>query len=206
MIRVLFVDDHPVVTYGLTALIEAEQDMVVVGTANNLKMARRIITTIPTDVVVTDIQLGEESGFDLLNDYPDGVPAILMLSSFDYPAYQAQAVRAGAAGFITKGAPARDLLAAIRDVAVGRPAFSAEALRAVRNLVPAPTAREMDVIREIAAGHSNDETARKLSLSPKTIESHLRRLFTRYGVFSRTELAMKARDEGWLEMHGRDSR
>lgn len=203
MISLLLIDDHPIVMQGLSMLIDGESDINVAGVANDLSEARRLIAERRPDVVVSDVQLGGESGLDLLADYTDGRPAILLLSSFDYPAYHARAVHAGAVGFVSKGAPMSELLTAIRDAAAGRPAFTTAALRAVRELLPPPSEREIEVISEIAAGKSNDQTARRLSISVKTVESHLRRLFTRYGVFSRTELAMKARDEGWLDAHVR---
>lgn len=90
------------------------------------------------------------------------------------------------------------ILDAVRTVAAGGTVFSASALRAVRTAPRRPSDRELEVLHLICAGTSNDEAAMRLGLSEKTVESHLRRLFDRYGVLSRTELAVLAVREGWV--------
>ena len=99
---------------------------------------------------------------------------------------------------MTKTAEVDEILGAVRTVARGGTVFSATALRAVRTAPRRPSDRELEVLAQVCAGASNDEVAMRLGLSEKTVESHLRRLFDRYGVLSRTELAVLAVREGWI--------
>jgi len=121
-----------------------------------------------------------------------------MLSGFDQPSLIRAAFERGAAGYLVKTADIDEILAAIRVVAAGGTAFSATAIRSVRSATRRPSDREIQVIGLISAGASNAEAAAILDLSEKTIESHLRRMFDRYGVLSRTELAVLAMREGWV--------
>ena len=92
----------------------------------------------------------------------------------------------------------RDVVAAIRVVAGGETAFSASSMRIIRQALRRPSEREVEVLELVAAGASNEDIAERLFLSLKTIESHLRRMFDRYGVMNRTELAVLALNEGWV--------
>lgn len=159
----------------------------------------------PIDVLLCDIQLaGAAEGLRLLTklaDRPDGMdrrPAVVILSGFDQPSLIRAAFERGAAGYVVKTADMTEIMAAIRTVAVGGTAYSAAAVRSVRSGPRRPSDREIQVIGLVSAGASNAEAAAMLDLSEKTVESHLRRLFDRYGVLSRTELAVLAMREGWV--------
>jgi DNA-binding NarL/FixJ family response regulator len=117
------------------------------------------------------------------------------VTAYAYPQYAEAAFRLGAAGFVLKDAPIGDLLAAIRAAAAGSLHFG---LRPGQRL--ALTERELDVVRKVVEGRSNDEIGAELNISSKTVESHLRRIFERVGVGSRTELATRAVREGWLDL------
>jgi DNA-binding NarL/FixJ family response regulator len=123
---------------------------------------------------------------------------VLLLSGFEQPSLIRAAVDRGAAGFLSKAADLPEIVAAIRAVAAGGTAFSAAALRTSRTARRRPSDRELEVIRLVMEGATNAEIATTLGLSEKTVESHLRRLFDRYGLLSRTELAVIAIDEGWV--------
>jgi DNA-binding NarL/FixJ family response regulator len=194
-IRVAVVDDHPLVREGTAALLAAEPDLAVVGTAGALDDAAALLAAERPDVVVLDIRLGEESGLRLLGA-GDG-PAIVIVTSYDYPQYVDAALRMGAAGYVLKTAPVAELVDAIRRAAAGGLAFGR---RPRAGSVAALTARELDVVRLVVDGRSNDEIGSALGIGAKTVESHLRRLFERFGLASRTELATRALREGWLEL------
>lgn len=130
-------------------------------------------------------------------------PAIVFLTSYDYPAFHAVALERGAAGYLLKTAPLAEILRAIRTVASGGSAFSIDGMISARGARRPPSGRELQVIALVAAGRSNDEIATALLVEPATVESHLRRLFGRYGVANRTELAMLAVSEGWMSAAGR---
>jgi len=194
-IRVAVVDDHPLVREGTAALLGGIEGIAVVGTAGSVEDAADLIATSDPDVVLLDIRLGTESGLRLLGPAPR--PAIIVVTSYDYPQYVEAALRLGAAGFVLKTAPVAELVDAIRRAASGGLAF---ANRPRAGSTAGPSARELDVVRLVIEGRSNDEVGAALGIGAKTVESHLRRLFDRFGVASRTELATRALREGWLDV------
>lgn len=194
-IRVAVVDDHPLVREGTAALLGGIEGVAVVGTAGSVEEAADLIATADPDVVLLDIRLGTDSGLRLLG--PAARPAIVVVTSYDYPQYVEAALRLGAAGFVLKTAPVAELVDAIRRAASGGLAF---ANRPRAGSTAGPSARELDVVRLVIEGRSNDEVGAALGIGAKTVESHLRRLFDRFGVASRTELATRALREGWLDV------
>jgi DNA-binding NarL/FixJ family response regulator len=200
-IRVAFVDDHPAVVESLAQAAGSAGDLRVVGTARTLAEALELIRRQgldAPDVVVSDVQLaGESEGFRLLDAARSGRPAVILLSAFDQPPLLRTAFERGAAGYLVKTSEVSTILDAIRTVAAGGSAFSSAMLRTIRSAPRRPSEREIQVLRLLCTGASNDEIAGALGLSDKTVESHLRRMFDRYGVLSRTELAVLAVREGW---------
>ncbi len=196
-IRVGVVDDHAVVREGTAALLEREPDIVVVGVAATLADATGLVDLHP-DVLVVDIRLGEENGFALLRDVsaPDG-PAVVILSAFAYPQFVDAAMRLGASGYVLKTDPFENLVRTIRLVAAGGIAYSVRPTTGARQRL---SGREMEVVALVVDGRSNDEIGDRLGISAKTVESHLARIFDRSKVASRTELAIRAVREGWLEI------
>jgi DNA-binding NarL/FixJ family response regulator len=205
-VRVLLVDDHPAVLDAVSRAVTAADDLSLAGTARSLEEARAALAAGAgeIDVVVSDVQLaGEAEGLRLLDGLaPDG-PAFLLLSSFYQPPLIRTAFDRGAAGYLIKTSEVREILDAVRIVAGGGTAFSAAMLRAIRSAPRRPSDREIEVLGLLCAGASNDEIGVRLGVTEKTVESHLRRLFDRYGVLSRTELAVLALREGWVAEKGR---
>jgi len=203
-IRVAIVDDHPALREGTAALLAREPDIEVVATLGSLAEIRALIDGAdPPDVVVQDIRLGDESGLRMLSgDRPAGgraagtPPAIILWTAYDYPQYAAFAYRAGAAGFVVKTAPTAELVESIRRVAAGGSHFSS---RPDLGTLPL-SSREREVLEHIVNGRSNDEIGGELGVATRTVEAHLTRLFERYDVRSRTELATRAIREGWLDV------
>lgn len=197
-IRVAVVDDHPVVREGTARLLAEVPDFAVVGQGESVEEARTLALSGEVDVLVLDVRLGTESGLRLLADLRDaGGAAVVILTSFGYPQYVDAALRNGASGYILKTAPISELVAAIRRAAEGGMSFG------VRPGVGAdrrPTARELDVVRLVIEGRTNDEIGAALGIGAKTVETHLHRLYERFDVASRTELATRALREGWLEL------
>ena len=199
MIRLAIVDDHPVVREGTAALLATQPGLEIAGTAGTLPDARPLLDETRVDVLLLDIRMGSESGLHLLSDAVatrggSGLPAIVVLTAYDYPQYAEAALRLGASGYVLKTAPIGELVDAIRRAAAGGLAFS------IRPRGPNLSPRELDVVRQVVDGRSNDEIATALGITPKTVETHLRRLFERFDLASRTELATKALREGWLEL------
>ena len=208
LIRVAIVDDHPVVGEGTAAVLRAEPDLDVIGVATSLEGAQEagLVDRRAVDVVLLDLRLGTDSGLRLLTARPPAdrtgrpaapeLPAIIVLTAYDYPQYVDAALQLGAAGFVLKTAPLSELLDAIRRVAAGGLAFAVRPASPSLRLTP----REHEVVRLVADGRSNDEIGATLGIGTKTVETHLARLFERVGVGSRTELATRALREGWLEV------
>ena len=198
MIRVAVVDDHPLVREGTAALIDRQDDMQIAGVAASLEELRPMLRSGDVHVLLLDLRLGEESGFDLLrHENPGHMPAVVVVTSFDYPQYADAALRLGAAGFVVKTAPTAELLDAIRGAASGGLHFGVRPGKGV-----ALSDREREVLHRVVDGASNDEIGAGLGISARTVESHLRRLFERHHLASRTELAARAIREGWLEDAG----
>lgn len=194
VIRVAVVDDHPLVREGTAAIVARAEDMEIAGVAGSLEELRPMLDG-SVDVLLLDLRLGQDSGFDLLRSKADApMPAVVVLTSYDYPQYADAALRLGAAGFVVKTAPTAELLDAVRRAAGGGLAFGVRPGNGV-----ALSGREREVVRLVVEGASNDEIGVRLGISSRTVESHLRRLFERLGVASRTELAARALREGWLE-------
>lgn len=194
IIRVAVVDDHPLVREGTAAIVDRADDMEIAGVAGSLDELRPMLDG-SIDVLLLDLRLGQESGFELFRDAADiTLPAVVCLTSYDYPQYADAAMRLGASGFVVKTAPTAELLDAVRRAAAGGMAFG---VRPGRGIVLSE--RERQVVELIVGGASNDEIGARLGISARTVESHLRRLFDRTDVSSRTELASRALREGWLE-------
>jgi DNA-binding NarL/FixJ family response regulator len=196
-VRVAIVDDHPVVREGTAALLAGVEGLAIVGTAGSIEEAAPLLDPATVDIVLLDIRLGTSSGLTVLSGAGERpLPAIVVLTAYDYPQYVAAAMRLGASGFVLKTAPIAELVDAIRRAAAGGLAFGVRP----SGHAPSFTPRELDVIRLVVDGGSNDEIATRLGVTAKTVEAHLRRLFERLGVQSRTELATRALREGWLEI------
>jgi DNA-binding NarL/FixJ family response regulator len=197
VIRVGIVDDHPVVLSGLAASLGRQPGIEVAWSAATLAEARRSIETIACDVVLVDVRLPDGSGLGLIAPSEAG-PAYVVLSSFDRPQYARAAFQRGASGYLLKTAPMDEVVAALRIAVSGGTAFGPQDLAALAGDAPL-TRRELDLVRLVAEGWSNDEIAGRLSLSRKTVEAYLTRMFERWDVATRTELALRAEREGWLD-------
>jgi DNA-binding NarL/FixJ family response regulator len=200
-IRLGLVDDHPVVIGGLEAGLNEIPDFEVVARAGRIAEAEAMLARQDIDVVLLDVRLSDGNTLQLLGRLDRGPrPAVIVLSSFRTSQYVGVAIKFGAQGFLLKTTPIEELVDAIRRVAAGGSSFTAEQLRAGRGGYVSLTERERDVLRLVLAGHTNDEISVRLHTSRKTIESHLSRLYERYGVMSRLELGLRAEREGWLDV------
>ena len=198
-IRVAVVDDHPSIVAAVSEAVSAADDLVLAGSGRTLAEAVELLPKV--DVLVCDVQLdGQAEGLRLLeiSRGTPNPPAVLLLSGFGHPSVVRAAIERCAAGYLDKGAEIEAIVDAIRTVAGGGTVFRASDLAAAREARRRPSDREIEVIAGVIAGSTNAEVAAALGLSEKTVESHLHRLFDRYGVLSRTELAVLAIDEGWV--------
>lgn len=202
VIRVGLVDDHPVVLQGLETALATVGDVEVVARGGTFAEARdMVVARDDVDVLLLDIRLPDGNGLELLSEASRRRrPAVLILSSFKSQQYVAAALRFGANGFMLKTTPLDELIAAIRSVAAGGTAFTTDQLREGQAGLVKLTERETEIVRLVLAGKSNDEIAVALRTSRKTVEYHLSRLYERFGIMTRVELALRADHEGWLDM------
>ncbi len=200
-IRIGLVDDHPVVLEGLEAALEGIADFEVVDRCGTVAAAGAMLVRADVDVVLLDVRLADGNSLALLHDRAGHAgPAVIVLSSFRTAQYVAASIRYGAQGFLLKTAPMAEVAEAIRAAAGGGTWFTAEQLRSGTRDEVLLTPREREVVALVLGGHSNDEIGVRLGLKRKTVEAHLSRLFSRFGVASRLELGLRAEREGWLDL------
>ena len=206
-IRVVLADDHPVVRRGLSALLKTLAGVEVVGQAGTGVEAVREVALNRPNVVIMDLRMPELDGVgatrQIVRDYPG--TGVLVLTMFDEDAMVADALRAGARGYLLKGADQDEIERAIRAVAGGDMIFTqAVAQRVLANLA-APrespvlaglSPRELEVLDAIATGANNAAIAGRLGLAPKTVGNHISAIFLKLGVASRSEAIVIARDAG----------
>jgi two-component system response regulator NreC len=208
-IRVLVCDDHALLRSGLRLLLEAEDDLAVVGEAANAEEAIERARALDPDVVLLDIVMPGRNGADALPDLLAAAPAtrVLMLSMQDDPTFVRNAFAAGAIGYLLKEAADADLVHAVREIAAGRsfvhPAVGAR-LAAARPDLPSsgrePLSEcEEEVLRLLALGHTNHEIAKLLSISARTVETHRAHLLGKLGLRTRAEIVRYALATGRLE-------
>lgn len=207
-IQVLLADDHPVVLSGLTALLESIDGVRVVGQATDGRSAVREAAVLRPDVVVMDLRMpgldGVQATREILRQHPEA--AVLVLTMYDEDDMIAQALRAGARGYLLKGAEQQEIERAIRAVAAGEVIFSREVgVKVIGRILdpvqaapplPALTGRERDVLELIATGAGNMAIASALALSPKTVGNHISAIFAKLQVTSRAQAIVVAREAG----------
>jgi DNA-binding NarL/FixJ family response regulator len=192
------VDDHPAIVAAISNAIAMTGDLALVGSGMTEADARAMAQDV--DVLVCDVQLdGRAEGLRVLDDVHRAAapPAVLLLSGFGHASIIRASIDRGAAGFLDKGAELDTIIQAIRIVAAGGTVFTAAQIHRSRSAPRRPSERELQVIDLVVEGATNAEVGAALGLTDKTVESHLRRLFDRYGLQSRTELAVLAINEGW---------
>jgi DNA-binding NarL/FixJ family response regulator len=206
MIRVLVADDHAMVREGLRALISSMDGYQLVGTASTGTDAIREAIIRKPDLLVLDIGFGDLNGIEVVRRLTKAAPTIkiLMLTMYDDDESILGAVRAGALGYVLKGADPDDLLRAIAAVAAGEAIFGPGLARRALQALSTPrepafaelTRREREVLELIASGLSNQAIAAKLGLSTNTISNHISSIFNKLQVGSRAEAIVRARSAG----------
>ncbi len=209
LIRILIADDHPVFRFGLRTLLQGEPDMEVVGEATTGREAVSMALELQPDVVLMDLNMPELNGIEATRRIRAGNSdiAILVITMFDDDTVFA-AMRAGARGYLLKGAEGEETLRAVRAVAQGEAIFSPTiADRIIHFFAHAPsqpslvafpelTAREREVLTLIAQGLTNQAIATRLVLSEKTVRNHVSNIFSKLQVANRAEAIIRARDAG----------
>jgi DNA-binding NarL/FixJ family response regulator len=209
-IRLLLVDDHPVVRAGLRAVLESEDDLSVVGDVATAEEAVTRAAVGGIDVVLMDLQFGRSMGgaeaTKEITALTDG-PRVLILTTYDTEADILAAIEAGAAGYLLKDAPPDELTAAVRAAAAGETALAPIIAHRLMQRIRLPgqslTSREAEVLTLVAEGLSNQQISQHLFLSQATIKSHLVHVFSKLGVDSRTAAVAAAETRGLIRRTNR---
>lgn len=203
-IRVLIADDHVTVREGLAAIIGRQSDMMVIGEAATGRDAVELWKMHCPHVTLLDLRMPLLDGVGALNEIRQHEPTarIIVLTTFDTDNDIARAIRAGAKGYVLKGAQREELLDCIRKVHAGETSIPASLVSklAASMSSAALTVREIDVLTLLARGKSNKEIGMKLYISETTVKSHLRSIFTKLNVLSRTEAVTTASRLGLIQL------
>jgi len=201
MIKVILVDDHPLVREGLKSLLDTYDDIEVVGEAENGLSALELITVKNPDVVLMDIKMPEMNGIDATRKILDKNPAIkiITLTSFVDRQLVENVLKSGAVGYIMKNTTGEKLISVIRDSIEGRSYLSAEAsnilISGFKKTDYKLTSREKDILDLLVKGLSNKEISQKLYISPSTVKFHISNILMKLGVSSRNKAVSLAVDD-----------
>ena len=203
-IGILVADDHPVVRQGLAAMIERESDMTVLGQASNGREAVELFREHRPEITLMDLRMPEMDGVAAITAIREEFPAarIIVLTTYDRDEDIFRALQAGAKGYLLKDAPQEELFAAIRSVRTGRTHISPEigAKFIERSSSPVVTAREIDVLRLIVAGKSNQEIASALFISESTVKTHINHVLDKLDASDRAQAISIALKRGIVQL------
>lgn len=214
-IKILLAEDHVVVRQGTRQLLERESDLEIIGEASDGEEAVQLTTKLKPDVVVMDISMPKLGGIEATRQIKALVSsvAVLVLTGYDYDEYIFSLLEAGAAGYLLKSVSGDELIGAIRAVHSGEPVLHPIVLQKLIARFKSPTPgstearpdellseREIEVLRVAAKGMSNKAIGEELIISVRTVQAHLRSIFNKLGVGSRSEAVLHGLKRGWFTL------
>ena len=214
-IRIVLAEDHIVMREGTRQLLEKETDFEIIGEAGDGEETVRLATELNADVVVMDVSMPKLTGIEATKQIKKIAPsiAVLILTGYDYDEYIFSLIEAGAAGYLLKSVTGDELIEAIRAVHAGEPVLHPIVLRQLMERMKSPSykiseskpeeilsEREMEVLKIAAKGMTNKEISRELIISIRTVQAHLRSIFNKLGVGSRSEAVLYGLKRGWFTL------
>ena len=207
-IRVLLVDDHPVVRAGIEGILSSQPDIEVVGEASDGIEAICLNQTLQPDVILMDLQMPKMDGVTAIKAIHEQAnpPHILVLTTYDTDADIVRAIQAGATGYLLKDTPREDFFAAVRQVAQGKSVLTPVVASRLMAHMRAPaeeqlSGREIEVLTLVSQGHSNKDIAKQLHISAATVKTHLIHIYGKLGVSDRTAAVTTALEKGILRLN-----
>ena len=204
-IKVLIVEDHPIVREGVTAVLERERDIDVMGAAGTIDDGLRLAATLHPDVILLDLKLPDAATVDGVASFAGERRSIVVFTAYDGDDDVFRAIRAGARGYLLKGSPAAEIAQAIRQVHAGESYLSPRIAAKLVKGVTQPggrtgllSTRERGVLRLVAAGLSNRQIAAALAISERTVKFHVTALFNKLGAENRAQAVALAAERGLL--------
>jgi DNA-binding NarL/FixJ family response regulator len=204
VIRVLAVDDHPLLREGIAALISTEEDMELIGEASNGREALDLFRKFHPDITLMDLQMPEMNGIDAIGairgEFPDA--RIIVLTTQPGDVQVSRALKAGARAYLLKGMLRKELLETIRAVHAGQKRLSSEIAAEIAEHATdgTLTPREIEVLRLVAAGNANKEIGARLSLTEVTVKSHVKNVLAKLGANDRTHAVTIALKRGIIDL------
>ena len=202
--RIMVVDDHPILRFGIRQLVEAEPDLRICGEADSVNRALELANDLKPDVALVDLSLAESSGLSLIRELRELLPdlRVLVLSMHEETHFAERALRAGASAYILKSMPKNELLGVIRSVHAGKRHVPPEvAARLAEHLGDDDlTTRELDVLRLIRDGYRNKQIADALTIAETTVNFHIKNLVDKLGANDRTHAVTIAIRRGLLQI------
>ena len=203
-IRILAVDDHPMLREGIAAAIARQPDMILVGEAVDGREAIETFRATRPDVTLMDLQMPEMNGVDAISAIRAEFPAarIIVLTTYKGDVQALRALKAGASGYLLKSALRKEMMDAIRTVFAGRPAILAEIATQIAEHVAADalSEREVEVLRCVARGAANKEVAIRLHISEETVKVHMKHILEKLGATDRTHAVTIALSRGIIDL------
>jgi len=198
-VRVLLVDDHALVRQGISSLLARDDSIVVAGEASSLASGLALVASVPADVLVVDVSLGDGSGLELVREMRRQRPdmGIVVLTMHDDDDTLLDALDAGASALVLKSGTADEVISTVRRAAVAPDAFTAVGLagalrRRSSTTIPRLTARELEVLQRLAAGDSVSKVAGQLYMSESTVKTHIAKLYEKLEAHNRASAVMAA--------------
>jgi two-component system, NarL family, response regulator LiaR len=213
-IRIVLADDHVILRQGTQQLLENESDMEVVGEASNGAEAVELVEKFKPDIIIIDVAMPVMNGIEATKKIKEILPGIkiLVLTGYDYDEYIFSLLEMGAAGYLLKDVSGDELVGAIRAVYLGEPVLHPTVMRKLmdrcKTITPQQpetrtnvlSEREMEILKLAVSGKSNKDIAESLNISLRTVQAHMRSIFNKLGVGSRSEAIVSGLKRGWFNL------